>query len=374
MERAATGGSTRIPGLDVLRLVAILLVIGRHQPDYSGTSPLVYRVLDTWHLGGWIGVDVFFVLSGFLIGTILLEELQKTGHIRLGRFYGRRGFKIYPAFYAFLAIYALLRMASGVRDLGTREWLSEVFFLQSYLPGVWIHTWSLAVEEHFYLALPLVLLALRLRPDEPRRNLMKVSLTGAVLAVACLAMRVAARVRHPEFDVYTHMFPSHLRIDSLFAGVVVACLWRNHREWFRRLEGREAVLLVLGTLLLVPAFILPMEHPLIDTIGFTTMALGSALIMIAILLWDSHRPIVRAIGWLGPYTYSIYLWHIVVLKPLPVLFPTAPQWLILGIYVVGSLGLGVLTARVIEMPVLALRERIIPRSSPPPGEVIEGSV
>jgi peptidoglycan/LPS O-acetylase OafA/YrhL len=223
-----------------VRVLAIVLVIGRHSPDYATASPRFRPLLRLWHEGGWIGVDIFFVLSGFLIGSILLEEIQSSGQIRIGRFYARRGFKIYPAFYAFLALYALLHAVAGDRPLSAGAWLSEGLFLQSYVPGVWGHTWSLAVEEHFYLVLPIVLIALRLRPGEARRNLMKVSLAGAVIAVVCLAVRITQWQRHPVFDLYTHMYPSHLRIDALFGGVVLACLWQNHREWFLSLYTSDA--------------------------------------------------------------------------------------------------------------------------------------
>ena len=330
-------------------------------PDYSTASPAVRPLLAIWHEGGWIGVDIFFVLSGFLIGSILLEEIRRSGTIRVGRFYGRRGFKIYPAFYAFLAIYAVLHAAAGDHPVSAGAWLSEVFFVQSYVPAVFGHTWSLAVEEHFYLGLPLLLLALRLRPDEEQRNSRKVVLTGAAIAVVCLALRIIQRVRHPEFNLYTHMYPSHLRIDALFGGVVLAWLWLSHRQWLLRLRGYESVLLAVGVLLLVPPFVLPMEHPLIDTVGFTTNALGAVLLVVAALLWDSNRPSIRALAWLAPFTYSIYLWHVVVVRTVSVLLPTTSYGLVFTLYVAGSLIVGIGTAKAIEAPALALRERIIPR-------------
>jgi peptidoglycan/LPS O-acetylase OafA/YrhL len=329
--------------------------------------------LTVWHAGGWIGVDVFFVLSGFLIGTILLEEIQHTGRIRLGRFYGRRGFKIYPAFYAFLAIYAIMHAVAGDHPVSRGAWLSEVFFLQSYLPGVFVHTWSLAVEEHFYLVLPLMLIALRLRPREGERNLVKVGVAGAAIAGLALALRIAQSLRHPAFDLYIHEFPSHLRADALFIGVMLACFWQNHRSWFDRLRGFEWALLAVGVLLLIPPFVLRYEHPLIYTVGFTTNALGAALLMVAALLWDSHRPAVRAVAWLGPYTYSIYLWHVVVVRTVSVLLPTTSYPIVFLLYVAGSVIVGVGMAKVIEGPALRLRERIVPRGEAPPTQVIEGT-
>src|ERR1019366_6522082 len=132
---------SRSPQLDLLRGMAVLLVIAHHYPYYD----YLYRV-------GWAGVDLFFVLSGFLISGLLFTDWKRTGRLSIGRFFLRRGLKIYPGFYVFLLITAL-----SLRLHGGRFW-NEVLFLQDYLPNFWAHTWSLAVEEHFYLLLPFVLL------------------------------------------------------------------------------------------------------------------------------------------------------------------------------------------------------------------------
>src|SRR6266536_4891341 len=137
---------TRNRNLDALRAVAILLVLGRH-----------FGYFRLWDQVGWAGVDLFFVLSGFLISGLLFAEWKQRGSIGIARFYVRRGLKIYPAFYAFLAMTAV---AGSVwpgftpAPLTRAHALAEMLFLQSYWMGIWGHTWSLAVEEHFYIALP----------------------------------------------------------------------------------------------------------------------------------------------------------------------------------------------------------------------------
>jgi peptidoglycan/LPS O-acetylase OafA/YrhL len=95
--------------------------------------------------------------------------------------------------------------------------------------------------------------------------------------------------------------------------------------------------------------------------------------MIAVLLWDSHRPSVRAMGWLGPYTYSIYLWHIVVVRTVSVLLPATSYWVVFVLYVAASLSVGILMTKVVEVPALALRERMVPRGEPAPTQIIEGT-
>jgi peptidoglycan/LPS O-acetylase OafA/YrhL len=131
----------RNPTIDILRAVAVLLVFCRH----SEGALLVSRF-------GWAGVDLFFVLSGFLVTGLLFHEYKQTRSIRAGRFLLRRGFKIYPQFYFFLAASIALKFYFGEAPT-LSSFAAEAAFAQNYAEGVWAHTWSLGVEEHFYLLL-----------------------------------------------------------------------------------------------------------------------------------------------------------------------------------------------------------------------------
>src|SRR5579872_3973764 len=135
------GSSPRLRNLDVLRGAAVVLVLGRHM----GVVPLdapgwIQDIMDVWVRAGWAGVDLFFVLSGFLVSGLLFREFQHTGRVDVPRFLVRRGFRIYPAFYAFLIATSL---ASGT--IATRRFAAEALFVQNYVSGLWDHTWSLAV-------------------------------------------------------------------------------------------------------------------------------------------------------------------------------------------------------------------------------------
>src|SRR5690349_6303271 len=127
--------------LDILRAVAILLVFGQHSVEL----PLVPAM-------GWVGVDLFFVLSGFLVSGLLFREYQQTRQIRSGRFLLRRGFKIYPQFYLMIGLTALIARWDG-HPVSGRQITAEALFVQNYFQGFWIHSWSLAIEEHFYILL-----------------------------------------------------------------------------------------------------------------------------------------------------------------------------------------------------------------------------
>jgi peptidoglycan/LPS O-acetylase OafA/YrhL len=131
----------RTPTLDILRAVAVILVFSRH----SGVFPVLSQI-------GWAGVDLFFVLSGFLVSGLLFREYQVSQRVHPGRFLMRRGFKIYPQFYVLIATTVIVDVWLG-QPVPGRQLASELVFLQSYFPGLWGHAWSLAVEEHFYLLL-----------------------------------------------------------------------------------------------------------------------------------------------------------------------------------------------------------------------------
>jgi peptidoglycan/LPS O-acetylase OafA/YrhL len=124
--------------LDILRGVAVLLVFTRH------VNGLPFSTL------GWIGVDLFFVLSGFLVSGLLFQEYLELGTVKPGTFLLRRAFKIYPQFYFFLAATVAALLATG-QSFATINLFAEAAFFQNYHAGFWTHTWSLAVEEHFYL-------------------------------------------------------------------------------------------------------------------------------------------------------------------------------------------------------------------------------
>jgi peptidoglycan/LPS O-acetylase OafA/YrhL len=365
------GKPFRVLSLDLLRLLAVLLVLGRHRLEPPAHWPAFARAaLDVWHRGGWIGVDLFFVLSGFLVSGLLFSEYASRGRISPGRFYIRRGFKIYPAFYVLLAISAAVWALRGW-GVPPERVLAEAFFVQSYYPGFWVHTWSLAVEEHFYLALPLVLLFLARRSasGQPFRWL---PLLVACVCLVCLGLRIVnASLR--DFSDRTHLFPTHLRLDSLLFGVWIAYLWHFHRERFRAVLHRWRYgLIVLGVLLLAPAFLIEQSDTFLCTEGLTLAYLGSAGLMVGLLLAPVPEILpARLLGSLGAQSYSVYLWHLpVLLWGVPLVEYFAGTHYSYGtqtaLYVGGSFVVGVALARLIEVPALALRDRFFPSRSKGP--------
>ncbi len=367
---------SRLLGLDLLRFLAILLVLGRHLPSPPGSYPAAGQaVFTTWHRGGWVGVDLFFVLSGFLVAGLLFSEYKSHERLSLARFYTRRGWKIYPPFYALIAVTMIVTLACG-EPYSRLSLGSELVFLQSYLPGLWNHTWSLAVEEHFYLILPLLLAALlRLNRGSPG-PLRPVLSLAACVAVGALLLRLLDWYYRPSYSHLTHSFATHLRLDSLFFGVAISYVYHFHTERFvATLTPWRRWLMAGGVLALVPAFALPLETtPFVYTAGFTVFYLGSGMLMVGVLLSDlPHNRFLTGLGELGAYSYSIYLWHMAVIEwevPLVerVRGATVGFGSLAAMDVIGSLAVGVVMAKVVELPALRLRDRWFPARAKGPIE------
>jgi peptidoglycan/LPS O-acetylase OafA/YrhL len=361
MEKPTT---QRSAALDTLRGIAVLLVLCRHMPLSEKLPAWILTPLQVLQRGGWAGVDLFFVLSGFLVSSILFREWQRSGKLHVGRFLVRRAFKIYPAFYVMLAAVFAWSAYHG-RFPGWQYVASEGLFVQNYGPAILPHSWSLAVEEHFYLTLPLILWLLRGSREYPFRLLPVFILCAAA---ACLLMRMAATAgvdpneiaRHDPHRLRTFYAASHLRVDSLLFGVLIAWLYNFHRLTFDRLANYRWLLLILGVALFTPAFIYEIGPTLpLYTWGFTALYLGAGALLIACLRSEWS---IRPLAMIGFYSYSIYLWHVPVQRILlPMVLPrdSSPA-LQLGAYFAAAIACGVSFALLVEFPALRFRERKFP--------------
>lgn len=331
----------RLPFLDILRFFAILLVLGRHGVSEHGW-------LSAWNTGGWVGVDLFFVLSGFLVGGILFRELRDTGRIRLSRFYIRRGMKIFPAFFAFLIVTLAIQLYFGAR-IRVPRLLSTLFLYSNYRTGLWGHLWSLCVEEHFYLLLPLFLAVVGGGRRAPRLIL--------VTMLATLLFRLVHGLL-TVYDDITHTTPTHLRIDSLLCGVGLAyygVFESGKLETFSRRYRRP--LLLAGVALFVPAFVWRLESTeWMATIGFTLNYAAAACLVVAGTTIEMKR---NLFSYIGERSYSIYLWHAPILYWGIAYFqaaaPTFPTSAIPALYFLIAISVGILLANLIELPVLRHR-------------------
>lgn len=354
----------RSKAIDILRAVAVLLVFGRHMtPCPESVSPTLHALTSVWHQGGWVGVDLFFVLSGFLVSGLLFQEHEKYGRISGGRFLVRRGFKIYPGFWVLtLARVAVDRLRHNQRPGG--QLAAEVLFFQNYQHGMWWHTWSLAVEEHFYLLLVILLVVLSSR----RRVHPFATIPGIFVAVSVLCLGLRLVTPYYPFDEYRSLYPTHLRIDSLFFGVFLSYIAHFHRAGFVSVTRRYRIaLLCAGALLFLPAFVLPLDNSrLLNTFGLTLFYIAGGCLLMGALSFDiPERGIAAAMAFVGSRSYSIYLWHVTVLRwgvpLLAAISAYAAYWPVyFPLYICGALILGIVMAALVEYPALRLRDRLFP--------------
>lgn len=328
----------RLLSLDVLRGIAVLLVIVRHSDAAWNTwlSPI--------RRGGWVGVDLFFVLSGYLVSNLLFREFETTGTIKPARFLIRRGWKIYPAFWVLIAV------AIACFGFNSSKTLAELLFVQSYVTNrMFDHTWSLAIEEHFYLILPFFLMVLA--------RTRFASLPRIVFAIM-VSLLVARCINGMQpFAYQTHVFPTHLRLDGLFFGVLLA-YW--HRSWpaFKAWGADNSRgLIALGLVLLTPNFLFNVEAlPALYTYWLTANILGGGAILVGIVCGGVRENwLTRTLGIIGVYSYSIYLWHgMAVVEIAPRLGLDQSIVSVVSISVL----LGMVMARIVESPCLWLRDRV----------------
>lgn len=384
----------RVQSLDILRGVAILMVIIHHageemipaQPEVSGAIGFAFWSLKNL---GWSGVDLFFVLSGYLIGGLLFSEIERSGSLRCGRFWLRRGFKIWPSYFALLLVLALAPATRwidlGSLSAGLNDLLVHGLFLQNYLDrGVNGPTWSLAVEEHFYILLPLMLLSLRLlRKGEqlaPRvyHAFFALSLGGGLALRCWYAMQGGPRV--DDFML------THFRFDSLLWGVALQYYSRAHGARLGELARRYRwPLMVVAALLLLPTLFVSRNEAAMFSVGFTGLALGYAIILWLIVSAGEPprrlQPLLKPVATVGTWSYNIYLWHFFAplllpgYDPLQVMIGQSglPSLAILVaqvlVYAALSIAVGGLMTRVVEIPFLGLRERWVPGGKRPPSVV-----
>ena len=389
----------RLIHLDVVRGIAILMVLGQHTPAVVRIHPILDAVSDHFHKVGNVGVDLFFVLSGFLIGGLLFGEVSRRGTISVGRFLSRRAFKIWPAYLVCLSA-SCLACAFVDKDLaGDPHPLRTVFgemwpaylHVQNYFESTsrFAHFWSLGVEEHFYLLLPGILLLLGCRGANSRsaRVFQRVGWLAIVVAVVCLGLRGLARGLDPDVGhAYTHYFPTHFRIDALMSGVGLAAAVRFAPHSIAKLRGWKWLLWLIAIgVFVLPATLANGTYTFIYPFDCTVTIFGAACAVVLAYFADLPSEggdfrkrhslrnwLVGLLAFVGFYSYSIYLWHAYFAPPIakrvmeaariPIGGTGASTVTHLGVYVAVAVSLGALGYLAVEKPFLALRDRFVPRA------------
>jgi peptidoglycan/LPS O-acetylase OafA/YrhL len=361
-----------LPALDGVRAIAILMVVVYHSLNgLPGMTPVQAFFLDLTG-AGWVGVDLFFVLSGFLITGILMDVRSPDHALR--NFYARRVLRIVPVYVAFLLFSLWLAAPLGT---SSAEEVSQLHRTQlwfwSYTENVMValhswsatsfpmaHLWSLAVEEQFYIVWPVVVLLLS--PAALKRA-----------AVACIVAaelcRLALILRGADGTVNFVMLPT--RMDSLAAGAFLACAYRNPALWSRVLHARKWLATVAALSLLSLLFLfhtIDKLAPLDQLVAFPSfIALGA--VAVASAANGSEWLSSNALRFIGKISYGMYVWHLVVMRfiltQVSVPDTTSPSawWIFYGVMalgtVCGTIVVALISWHVIEQPFLRLK-RFVP--------------
>lgn len=366
----------RLFGLDTLRALAIVLVVLHHYTLFVSRSDTTFGWFGEI---GWVGVDLFFALSGYLIGNQIFAAMRSDAGFSLPRFYARRFLRTLPNFYVVLALYALWPwFRNGLEMPPLWKFLS---FTQNMnlTPGTaFSHAWSLCIEEQFYVLLPALALLIASLRGSLRWAWFAVALAFAAGMVvrATLWQELVEGSAQPGLNYYKYIYYSTFsRFDELVAGVALALLKNYHQDAWRRITSNGNAMLAAGALVCAAAFWLFLDKRegfAITVVGFPMLALGFAMLIVAAL---SERSLLRdtrvpGAASLALWAYAIYLTHkqIGMLARGPMLELGYAPGSLVAIVVIMALSLlfGWLLYKLVESPFMALRDRYVPTNSPRP--------
>lgn len=356
---------TRAPGIDLLRALAIVAVMLYHISSHGIAMP-------AWVEHGWMGVDLFFVLSGYLIGWQLLRAYAQGEVPQWRRFMLSRALRILPAYYAVLALYLLLPSPEG----GALQPLWKYLTFTLNLAPDWrqgaaySHAWSLCVEEHFYLLFPLAAWLLARRMTTARAIALAAALIGGGMLLRgwLWYTQVAPHLANAP-GTAMHAFigmiynPTYARLDGLLMGVSLAACRAFRPAWWSTLLRHGRLLLAGGAIALAASTQIALMSQAGAVVVFPLVAIGCTMLLagaISPVTWIGRQalPGVHTVAILA---FSLYLTHKQIYAWLDALLPDLGRQgpvLAMAIYFAASLTAATLLYLVIERPALRLRRNL----------------
>ncbi len=364
----SSSSSPRLYGLDTLRALAIVLVFMHHYVLFVSEGAAFGFLGEI----GWMGVDLFFALSGYLIGNRIFAALRSEHGFSLPRFYARRLLRTLPSFYAVLALYYLWPTFRG--DSALLPLWKLLTFTQNInlTPGTaFSHAWSLCVEEQFYVLLPAVALLVA----ACRKSLLWAWLAVTASCIVGMLLRAYAwdeyvQVPRGGLGYYKYIYyASWCRCDELVAGVALALLKNYHpRAWTRLTAHGNRTLLagIVATALVMYVFLTDHYGYGVTVFGYPALAASFTVLLLAALSPASTLYQLRVPGAasLALWSYAIYLLHkqlCILLRPILHDMGYAPDSLpAMLVMILLSIATGWLLYSLVEAPFMRLRARYVP--------------
>jgi peptidoglycan/LPS O-acetylase OafA/YrhL len=312
-------------GLDNLRAFAIIMVLLFHYSGWFKHPSWFPNIFEF----GWIGVDLFFVLSGFLISSQLFVQIKKEGTFSMRDFFIKRFFRIIPVYYFVVAIYFLFPFFSN--DFGAGQQLPPLWkfltFTQNFNAdfantGSFSQVWSLCVEEHFYLILPFTLL-LFLKIGKLKKAyllLIILFLAGFLIRMFCyhnVYLPAINGTANQAIWLSTIYFPTYCRLDGLLIGVAIAALYNYLPSLFLKLSNYANTIIAVGILIVIVAYFPSRyQYNFVNTIfGFPTICLGFGLLVLGSIMPNSrlYQWKSKLLSKIAQISYALYLIHMAVI-------------------------------------------------------------
>lgn len=344
--------NARNHGLDLLRFFAIMSVLLLHAGQIIQFPDFLHETFKF----GWVGVDLFFVLSGFLIGRqVFAVKEEEPLSDKLSTFWMKRWFRTFPLYYFVLFVYVWIKPALG---FPFKDWnYSFFFFLQNYMnPVDFVQSWSLCIEEQFYIVFPIVAFVLKVRARS--LALWCIPMLVSIVSRYWLWRSGAVNEQNEIILSFLVRFPFHTHLDGLTCGILLAATFSYWREFGKKFALICTVvgMLILFTTLYFSGADIYGSHVIY---AYTSISVGFSLLLMGSYRLQLNDWVYVPVKFIALWSYGLYLWNNLVMRVMMKMNYGLPWWLNLFIFLLITIVISAVTYYLIEEVFLKLRDRVL---------------
>lgn len=345
----------RFYGLDLIRSLAIMMVLFLHLCEVVPTMPTFIRELSSV---GWAGVDIFFVLSGYLIGgQIYKERTSLSIYLKLRNFWVKRWFRTFPLYFFVLLIYVYIKPIAGFEFKGD-VW-KYIFFIQNYSsPKDFVQSWSLCVEEQFYIIFPIICYVFSFTLKKKWFWLLPVVISFVIRLIIVDSGEVHNSTK------FSHLltFPSYTHMDGISLGVFLAFTYDDWKIFFKK---HHKIMLLISMFFFFLSLVYMSDKPLGHraVLSFLLLSITSAGMVCSARFLVIPKMLEPVFYWCANLSYGMYLWNNLFARVADKYFESI-HWLFSSlIFFGGTVLISYISYKIIEMPVMKVRDKFICKSN-----------